>query len=47
VARNPVREPVSALSIGLVGGRLLVDLDYGEDSKADVDMNVVATGAGG
>ncbi len=43
---NPVREPVSAVSVGIVGGTLLVDLDYAEDSAADVDMNIVLTGGG-
>jgi ribonuclease PH len=46
VARNPVREPVSAVSVGIVDGRVLVDLDYAEDSAAQVDMNVVMTGSG-
>jgi len=46
IARNPVREPVTAVSVGIVGGRILVDLDYGEDSAADVDMNIVMTGSG-
>ncbi len=43
---NPVREPVAAVSGGIVGGRLLADLDYAEDSAAEVDMNVVMTGSG-
>ena len=43
---NPVREPVAAVSVGVVGGRILVDLDYAEDSAAEVDMNVVMTGSG-
>jgi ribonuclease PH len=47
IVRNPVREPVAGVSVGVVGGRILVDLDYGEDSTADVDMNVVMTGSGG
>jgi len=37
---------VAAVSLGLVAGRLLLDLDYSEDSKAEVDSNVVMTGAG-
>lgn len=45
IPRNPVREPVAAVSVGVVGGRILVDLDYGEDSTAEVDMNVVMTGS--
>ncbi len=46
IAGNPVREPVAAVSVGIVGGRVLADLDYAEDSSADVDMNVVMTGSG-
>jgi len=38
---------VAAVSVGVVGGVPLLDLDYGEDSTADVDMNVVATDGGG
>jgi ribonuclease PH len=37
---------VGAVSVGIVGGEPLLDLDYGEDSAADVDMNVVMTGEG-
>ena len=37
---------VVAVSVGIVGGRILADLDYSEDSAADVDMNVVMTGNG-
>jgi ribonuclease PH len=43
---NPVREPVAAVSVGLSGSRTLVDLDYAEDSNAQVDMNIVMTGSG-
>ena len=42
----PVRNQVAAVSVGLVGERLLLDLDYQEDSTAQVDMNVVMTGRG-
>ncbi len=45
--RNPVRELVSAVSVGIVAGEVVLDLDYGEDSTAQVDMNVVATESGG
>jgi len=38
--------PVAAVSVGVVNGELMVDLDYSEDSTAEVDMNVVATGQG-
>ncbi len=37
---------VAAVSVGIVGGEALLDLDYAEDSEAEVDMNVVMTGAG-
>ena len=46
IAKSPVREAVAAVSVGLTGGRALLDLDYSEDSTADVDMNVVMTEAG-
>jgi ribonuclease PH len=39
-------EQVAAVSLGVVGGEILLDLDYREDSSADVDMNVVMTAAG-
>lgn len=40
------RDVVSAVSVGIVDGTPLLDLDYGEDSSAEVDMNVVMTGDG-
>jgi ribonuclease PH len=43
---NPVRDYVAATSVGLVRGEPMLDLCYEEDSQADVDMNVVLTGAG-
>jgi ribonuclease PH len=43
---NPLREAVAAISLGVVGGRVLLDLDYSEDSTADVDLNVVGTSSG-
>jgi len=42
----PVRDYVSAISVGIVEGEIVVDLDYEEDSRAEVDMNFVMTGAG-
>ncbi|HEX3012059.1 MAG TPA: ribonuclease PH [Syntrophomonadaceae bacterium] len=42
----PVRDYVAAISVGVVGGEKMLDLEYVEDSAADVDMNVVMTGAG-
>ncbi|WP_303132200.1 ribonuclease PH [uncultured Olsenella sp.] len=47
ISRLPLTGQVAAISMGLVGGRLLLDLDYPEDSHAQVDMNLVATGDGG
>ncbi|MCC6743774.1 MAG: ribonuclease PH [Acidobacteria bacterium] len=42
----PLSDHVAAVSVGIVGGNVLLDLEYAEDSKADVDMNIVKTGAG-
>ena len=39
-------EPVAAVSVGVVGGEPMLDLNYEEDSSAEVDMNVVMTGDG-
>ncbi|MHC5009574.1 MAG: ribonuclease PH [Planctomycetota bacterium] len=44
--RWPVSEAVGAISVGVVKGEPVVDLDYAEDHKADVDMNVVMTASG-
>lgn len=46
IAALPFHDSVAAVSVGIVDGEALLDLDYPEDSSADVDMNVVATGAG-
>ena len=46
IARVPVEDYVAAISVGIVGGLPLTDLAYEEDSKAEVDMNVVKTGDG-
>jgi len=43
----PIRDFVAAVSVGIVDGVLLLDLDYPEDSGCDTDMNVVMTGSGG
>jgi ribonuclease PH len=45
--RSPLTGSVAAVSCGMVGGRALLDLDYSEDSTAEVDANVVMTGEGG
>ncbi len=42
----PVTGSIAAVSVGLVQGQVLLDLDYPEDARADVDMNVVMTGQG-
>ncbi len=42
----PLKHLVAAVSLGLVKGRELLDLDYGEDSAADLDMNIVETDSG-
>lgn len=42
----PLRDFLAAVSVGMVGGELMLDLAFGEDSKAEVDMNVVMTGSG-
>jgi ribonuclease PH len=41
----PIRDYVAATSIGIVDGEIMLDLCYEEDARADVDMNVVATGS--
>lgn len=46
IASNPLLDSVSAVSVGVVGNEMLLDLDYVEDSGAEVDMNVVMTGKG-
>src|SRR5690606_16880318 len=45
--RDPFRTPVAAISVGIVDGEILLDLDYSEDSRAEVDLNVVAIEGGG
>ena len=47
VAREPIRDFVAAVSVGIVAGAPCLDLDYAEDSACDTDMNVVMTGSGG
>src|ERR1700753_3377845 len=45
--QSPLREMVAATSVGIVDGRVLLDLAYEEDARAEVDMNVVMTASGG
>ncbi|MFH1799924.1 MAG: ribonuclease PH [Candidatus Omnitrophota bacterium] len=46
LAASPVLDSVAAVSVGVVNGKSVLDLCYAEDSKAEVDMNVVMTGSG-
>jgi ribonuclease PH len=46
-AQSPIRDFVAAVSVGVVEGTPLLDLEYTEDSACDTDMNVVMTAAGG
>jgi ribonuclease PH len=46
VPRGVVRDFVTAVSVGILDGEMALDLDYRQDSKADVDLNLVLTGAG-
>ncbi len=46
VKSMPMKDYVAATSVGIVGGTVLADLSYEEDSRAEVDMNVVMTGSG-
>ena len=43
----PIRDYVAAISVGIIDGKNLLDLDYSEDSEADVDLNIIKTGSGG
>jgi ribonuclease PH len=46
LAADPILDTISAVSVGMVGGEILLDLCQEEDNRADVDCNIVATGAG-
>jgi ribonuclease PH len=46
IPKSPIRSHVAAISVGIVQGTPLLDLEYTEDSACDTDMNVVMTGAG-
>lgn len=46
VGAIPLKDYIAAISVGLVAGKALLDLSYEEDSRADVDLNVVMTGSG-
>ncbi len=47
ISQSPIRDFVAAVSVGIVEGTPLLDLEYTEDSGCDTDMNVVMTGSGG
>ena len=46
LTKSPIKDYIAAVSVGMLGGKPLLDLCYAEDSRAEVDMNVVMTGAG-
>lgn len=46
IRTNPIQDTLAAISVGKVQGQVILDLAYEEDSQADVDMNIVMTGAG-
>lgn len=46
IKKNPLRDYLAAVSVGVVNGEAVLDLSYAEDSTAEVDMNVVMTGSG-
>lgn len=46
IDKQPIKEYVAAVSVGIVGGQPLLDLSYAEDSIAEVDMNIVMTDSG-
>ncbi len=46
IHRSPMKEVIAAVSVGVVGGQELLDLNYDEDSRAAVDMNLVMTNKG-
>ena len=46
INKDPIKDYVAAVSVGVVDGELLLDLNYEEDFKADVDMNIAMTGSG-
>jgi ribonuclease PH len=47
ITASPIRDYVAAVSVGMLDGAPVLDLDYAEDARCDTDMNVVMTGAGG
>ena len=47
LAKDPLKDHVAAISVGIYQGEIVLDLDYDEDSEADTDANFVMTGSGG
>lgn len=47
IAKDPMKHMVAAISVGIVGDQLTLDLDYVQDSSAETDMNVIMTDTGG
>ena len=47
ISKNPLRDQVAAISVGIYQGAAILDLDYAEDADCDTDMNVVMTGQQG
>ena len=46
IIQDPIKFPVAAISVGILDGQVRLDLEYEEDSRADVDMNVIGTAKG-
>lgn len=46
ITENPIKDSIAAISVGIINGTPMLDLCYTEDSTAEVDMNIVMTGAG-
>ncbi|MCS7196017.1 MAG: ribonuclease PH, partial [Aquificaceae bacterium] len=46
IGSTPIKDFVAAVSVGIIKGKILLDLNFEEDSSAEVDMNLVATGSG-
>jgi ribonuclease PH len=46
ITRSPIKSEVAAISVGILDGTPVLDLDYLEDSSADVDMNIICSGEG-
>jgi ribonuclease PH len=46
IAQHPILQPCAAISVGIIDGTPMLDLEYSEDVRAEVDMNIVMTGDG-